>query len=43
MTINKCFLCEQNSDQRVLIKIEDKGEDKFVCADCMPKVIHGEK
>jgi hypothetical protein len=39
---NKCFMCSQTSFDRTLIKIEEKGEDKYVCADCMPKVIHGE-
>ena len=38
---NKCFMCEKSSHDKVLVKIEKAGEEKFVCVGCLPAVIHG--
>jgi len=38
--INKCFLCDNTSYDKVLVRIEDKAEKKYVCIWCLPRVIH---
>lgn len=38
---SKCFVCGTDSDQRVLLKCEEKGEEKSVCVRCLPVLIHG--
>lgn len=38
---NKCFLCNETSDSRVLLKCEDEGNEKWVCVACLPPLIHG--
>ena len=41
MSKNKCFMCENTSDEKVLVAIEKDGEASFVCVGCLPAVIHG--
>jgi len=38
---NSCFHCGTSSDERVLLKCEEKGEEKHVCVRCLPVLIHG--
>lgn len=38
---NKCFMCEVNSHEKVLVQIEREWEAKYVCVWCLPTVIHG--
>ena len=38
---NKCFMCENTSEEKVLVNIEKDGEAKFVCVGCLPAIIHG--
>lgn len=37
---NKCFICENTSHDKVLVKIEKEGQDQYVCVRCLPTVIH---
>ncbi|MFC2038247.1 hypothetical protein ACFLUG_00540 [Chloroflexota bacterium] len=36
-----CSVCGVNSDERVLINAENKGEQTWVCVRCLPTFIHG--
>ncbi len=38
---SKCFVCGATSEDRVLLKAEEKGEEKLVCVRCLPPLIHG--
>lgn len=38
---NKCFMCDNTSNDKVLVKIETEGKDDLVCVSCLPTVIHG--
>jgi hypothetical protein len=38
---NKCFMCEVDSHEKILVRIEENGEAKYVCVACLPSVIHG--
>jgi hypothetical protein len=38
---NKCFMCDNTSNEKVLVSIEKDGEADFVCVGCLPAVIHG--
>ena len=38
---NKCFMCGNTSDDKVLVKIETEWKDDYVCVSCLPQVIHG--
>ena len=38
---NKCFMCENTSHDKVLVKIEKDWKDDYVCVACLPQVIHG--
>ncbi|HLD59224.1 MAG TPA: hypothetical protein VI977_06365 [archaeon] len=38
---NKCFKCNATSKESVLLKAELEGADIFVCAQCLPMIIHG--
>ena len=38
---NKCFMCKNTSDKKVLVKIEKDWEEQYVCVGCLPRVIHG--
>lgn len=40
-TEHKCFLCGQDSQGRVLLACETKGQASWVCAGCLPFIIHG--
>ncbi len=37
---NKCFMCDNTSNEKVLVKIEKNWEDNYVCVLCLPQVIH---
>lgn len=37
---NKCFMCERNSHEKVLVRIEKDWEENYVCVSCLPQVIH---
>ncbi|HLD58430.1 MAG TPA: hypothetical protein VI977_02200 [archaeon] len=36
-----CFKCNASSKESVLLKAELEGADIFVCAQCLPMIIHG--
>lgn len=36
-----CFICGEDDGSRILFPIREKGESKWLCARCIPKVIHG--
>lgn len=36
-----CFICETTSEERVLLPCRHEGESKWVCASCLPPLIHG--
>lgn len=36
-----CERCNTDSDQRVLMEYEFKGEKKHICVRCLPALIHG--
>lgn len=38
---NKCFMCSNTSEEKVLVKIEKDWKDNYVCVACLPQVIHG--
>jgi hypothetical protein len=40
---NKCFMCENTSNEKVLVAIEKNWKGQFVCVGCLPTVIHGSK
>jgi hypothetical protein len=37
----KCFVCGRNDKGVVYLKCIHEGEDKLVCARCLPVLIHG--
>jgi len=37
-----CMICGAKSDKRVLIYAEKNGKPAWVCAPCMPVLVHGE-
>ena len=38
---HKCMRCGSTSYERALLPVEMNGEDKWVCAGCLPYLIHG--
>ncbi len=38
---SKCLKCNATSKERVLLKAESRGKEAFVCAQCLPMIIHG--
>ena len=36
-----CSSCGRTDRETTLIPIRLKGEDKWICAKCLPKLIHG--
>ena len=38
---HSCSVCNATSDDRVLLKGEQKGEKAWVCVRCLPMLIHG--
>ncbi len=38
---HKCVACGANSEDRVLLSGEQKGEPMYVCVRCLPVLIHG--
>lgn len=41
MKENKCEICENSSYDKVLVKVEIKWKDWYICVWCLPSVIHG--
>jgi predicted SprT family Zn-dependent metalloprotease len=41
MTEKKCFSCGNTSNEAPLLTVEVKGETKYACVRCMPRLIHG--
>ena len=39
--VQKCFSCNSGEDQVALFPCRLKGESLWVCAKCLPKLIHG--
>jgi hypothetical protein len=39
--VQKCFSCDSGEDQIALFPCRLKGESLWVCAKCLPKLIHG--
>lgn len=37
----RCFSCNRTDREVALLSIRFKGEDKWVCAKCLPRLIHG--
>ena len=37
----KCLECGATSKERILLKAESRGKEAFVCAQCLPMIIHG--
>ena len=37
----ECFLCGRTDEEVALIPVRVKGEDRWVCVRCIPKLIHG--
>jgi len=37
----KCFVCGVSDAKMVYLRCVTDGEDKFVCARCLPVLIHG--
>jgi len=37
----KCLSCSRTDKEIALLPIRFKGEDQWVCAKCLPKLIHG--
>jgi len=37
----KCMSCGADSEERPLVVIEAKQEEKRVCVKCLPMLIHG--
>jgi len=38
---DKCFICSNTDKEAALFPIRFRGEDKWVCAKCLPRLIHG--
>lgn len=38
---NECFNCGSTSEHRCLFPCEYNGEPKWICARCIPIMIHG--
>lgn len=36
-----CLNCGMSENERVLVSVREKGEDKYVCVRCLPVLIHG--
>ncbi len=39
-TTTTCVNCERSDEQTPLITLTFKGETKFICAQCLPALIH---
>ena len=37
----RCFSCNKTDRETALFPVRFKGEDKWVCAKCIPRLIHG--
>ncbi len=37
----KCYVCGNTDEEAALFPVRHKGEDKWVCARCLPRLIHG--
>jgi hypothetical protein len=37
----KCFVCGRNETGAVYLRCVHEGKDTFVCARCLPVLIHG--
>jgi len=37
----KCFVCNNDNKEQVYLKCIHEGTEKFVCARCLPVLIHG--
>lgn len=38
----RCFVCDAEEKERVYFRCVHEGEEKFVCARCLPVLIHGQ-
>jgi hypothetical protein len=38
---DKCFICGNTDKEAAFFPVRVRGEDKWVCAKCLPKLIHG--
>ncbi len=38
---DKCFICGKTDTEAPIFPIKYKGENKWVCAKCIPRLIHG--
>ncbi|MCL4459343.1 MAG: hypothetical protein M1136_00540 [Chloroflexi bacterium] len=37
----RCLICGATSEDRLLLRGEYQGQETWVCASCLPRVIHG--
>jgi len=37
----RCYLCGKTDEEMALLHVKLKGEGKWVCAKCLPRLIHG--
>jgi hypothetical protein len=37
----KCYICGRTDEEAPIFPIKFRGEDKWVCAKCLPRLIHG--
>ena len=42
-SVDNCFGCENTDEEKTLISIKYKNNNIWVCADCLPKMLHGQK
>jgi hypothetical protein len=40
MPINECLNCGRNENQIPLIALKYKGENEWICSQCLPVLIH---
>lgn len=36
-----CFMCSTSEEERYLIAVKHKGESRWCCTRCLPRLIHG--
>ncbi len=40
-TSEKCYVCGRTDNEAPIFRVKFRGENRWVCAKCLPRLIHG--